>query len=203
MQIFKNNITRSNKYVWISECHSRGEVLTAILHVTLPVHKLVLLSLQQTKSRIKRLEWQYQWHLKAGKKKKRNLKGFSLYKSTHLDSYFGAHSGRELVDDLGIQTASIVHISNHDWERLRGTKHTFVSFQVMWITFETLPSWAVKLPEYQCKCWAVLYKSHLAELTITNKILRLRLSLWYIFPATMHVGPPSFFPLLFWYKLQR
>lgn len=44
------------------------------------------------------------------------LKGCSLYKSTNLEGYFGAHSSCKLVDDLGIETASIVHISNHDWE---------------------------------------------------------------------------------------
>lgn len=38
--------------------------------------------------------------------------------TTNLNGYFGAHSSRELMDDLGIQTASTVYISNHHWERL-------------------------------------------------------------------------------------
>lgn len=46
----KINRTRSNQYVWIPERHSGGEVFAAPLHVTLPVHKLVLLGLQRTKS---------------------------------------------------------------------------------------------------------------------------------------------------------
>ncbi len=60
-------------------------------------------------------------------------KSCSIYLSTHLDGYFGAHSSRELVDDLGIQTASIIHISNHDWEWLKEAKHISVSFQVVWM----------------------------------------------------------------------
>lgn len=51
-------------------------------------------------------------------KKAIHLKDCSYYKSTNLNGYFGAHSSCELMDDLGIQTASIVHISNHHWERL-------------------------------------------------------------------------------------
>lgn len=45
-----------------------------------------------------------------------HLKGCHLYMPTYLDGYFGAHSSCKLVYDLGIQTASVVHISDHDWE---------------------------------------------------------------------------------------
>lgn len=44
------------------------------------------------------------------------LRGCSLYKSTYLDCYFRANSSCKLVDDLGIQTASVVHITDHDWK---------------------------------------------------------------------------------------
>lgn len=52
LQFQEHKHTRSNKYVWISERHSGGEVITTILHVTLPIHKLVLLSLRHTKSKV-------------------------------------------------------------------------------------------------------------------------------------------------------
>lgn len=42
----EKNITRSNDDIWISQRHGGGEVLAAVLQVTLPIHKLVLLSLQ-------------------------------------------------------------------------------------------------------------------------------------------------------------
>lgn len=38
--------------------------------------------------------------------------------SAYLNGYFRAHSRRQLMDDLCIQTASIVHIPYHDWKRL-------------------------------------------------------------------------------------
>lgn len=69
LQFQENKHTRSNKYIWISKCHSGGEVITTILHVTLPIHKLVLLSLQHTKSKIKipNRQWQHLWHLNVEK----------------------------------------------------------------------------------------------------------------------------------------
>lgn len=42
----KKSITRSNDDIWISQRHGGGEVLATVLQVTLPIHKLVLLSLQ-------------------------------------------------------------------------------------------------------------------------------------------------------------
>lgn len=36
--------------------------------------------------------------------------------SAYLNGYFGAHGSRQLMDDLCIQTASVVHIPNHYWE---------------------------------------------------------------------------------------
>lgn len=55
-----------------------------------------------------------------------HLKDHSLYKSIYLDGYFGAHNTGELVDDLRIQAACIVHIAHHDGEWLKGTKHSFL-----------------------------------------------------------------------------
>lgn len=53
----------------------------------------------------------------------------SPFKSTYLDRYFGAHRSCKLVNNLRIQAASIINISNQDWEWLRVIKHTFVSLK--------------------------------------------------------------------------
>lgn len=43
--------------------------------------------------------------------------------TAYLNGDFGAHGGRQLMNDLCIQTASIVYIPNHYWERLGKTNN--------------------------------------------------------------------------------
>lgn len=35
-----------------------------------------------------------------------------------LKSHFGSNSVSDLVDDLGVQAAAVVHVPHHDWEKL-------------------------------------------------------------------------------------
>lgn len=120
-------LTRPNKYVWISKCHSGGEILATILHVTLPVHKLMLLSLKHTH----RVEWKLWDDCYVPKKNVWEV----LYTSTDLNGYFGAHSSHKLVNDLSVQAACIVHVSNHHWEWLSDKKQTLISCQVVQTTY--------------------------------------------------------------------
>lgn len=57
----KKSSTRSYDDVWIPQRHSSGEVLATVLQVTLPIDKLVLLSLQ----------YMYRMYRKKKKEKKK------------------------------------------------------------------------------------------------------------------------------------
>lgn len=48
-----------------------------------------------------------------------------------LKSHFGSNSVSDLVDDLGVQAAGVVHVSHHDWEKLNIKSVAFI------ITFHT------------------------------------------------------------------
>lgn len=46
-KFLKGFSTRSNEDVWVAKGYSRCEVIAAVLGVTLPVHKLMLLRLKR------------------------------------------------------------------------------------------------------------------------------------------------------------
>lgn len=48
-----------------------------------------------------------------------------------LKSHFRSNSVSDLVDDLGVQAAAVVHVSHHDWEKLNKKSVAFI------ITFHT------------------------------------------------------------------
>ncbi len=36
----------------------------------------------------------------------------------NLEGQFGSYSVGDLVDDLGVKAATVVHVSHHDWKEL-------------------------------------------------------------------------------------
>lgn len=36
----------------------------------------------------------------------------------YLEGQFGSYFAGDLVDDLGVKAATVVHVSNHDWKKL-------------------------------------------------------------------------------------
>lgn len=45
----------------------------------------------------------------------------------YLESHFGAYSISDLVDDLCVQTAAVVHVSHYDREKLNTTNSTIIT----------------------------------------------------------------------------
>lgn len=43
----------------------------------------------------------------------------------YLEGQFGSYSAGDLVDDLGVKAAAVVHVSHHDWKKLNKKRRTF------------------------------------------------------------------------------
>lgn len=43
-------------------------------------------------------------------------------KRFHLEGHFGSYPVGDLVDDLGVKAAAVVHVSHHDWKRLNNRR---------------------------------------------------------------------------------
>lgn len=44
---------------------------------------------------------------------------FKNVQLVYLESHFGSYPTGDLVDDLGVKAATVVHVSHHDWKKLK------------------------------------------------------------------------------------
>lgn len=45
----------------------------------------------------------------------------------YLEGQFGSYSAGDLVDDLGVKAATVVHVSHHDWKKLNKKSSALIS----------------------------------------------------------------------------
>lgn len=48
----------------------------------------------------------------------------------YLEGQFGSYSVGDLVDDLGVKAATVVHVSHHDWKELNKKNSIYITVHI-------------------------------------------------------------------------